>query len=399
MTALHEAQGAPGGHEGRRPLVSVVIPAVNEEHTIGRALEPLLADPLGDAIEVIVAVGPSRDRTRDVVLELARRDWRVRLVDNPGRTTPEGLNAAIRASHGDIIARMDAHAEPEAGYLGSCLAVLNSSGAWNVGGRIRKIGTTRAARAAAAATSSPFGIGGGNRFHLLAEAGDVDTLWPGFWPRWVFERVGLFDPEMVQNQDDEFNQRILDGGGRIRLDPSIGVAYFSRGSWRGLVRQYARYGMFKVRGFQKRPASLRIRHLIPPVLVAGLAIGLGLAVVRPVVVVALAAGALIWLAAAVVFGRRVATAYDSPVGDVVAAYGCLHLGYGLGVWAGLVRFAPRWVHDRAGRVPALAPRAPAINQDQGAAATPARGASATPTTVVAAPGPSGAPRSDPLGPR
>ena len=349
----------PPGRPGRL-MVSVVIPALNEEHTILRALEPLLADPLGDSLEVIVAVGPSRDRTREVLIELARSDPRVRIVDNPRRTAPEGLNAAIRASRGEMIARMDGHAEAEPGYLSGCLAILEATGAWNVGGRIRKIGTTRAARAAAAATSSPFGIGGGNRFHLLAAAHDVDTLWPGFWPRWVFERVGLFDPEMIQNQDDEMNQRILDRGGRIRLDPAVGVAYFSRGSWRALFRQYARYGLFKVRGFQKRPAGLRIRHLIPAGLVAGAAGGIVLLLTpgRSVGLVVLAAGSLAWVGSATWFARRVAGQYASTVPDVVLAYACIHVGYGVGMWAGLVRFAPRWLRDRAGQVPSLAARPP-----------------------------------------
>jgi GT2 family glycosyltransferase len=197
---------------------------------------------MGNDLEVLVAVGPSTDGTRELVAEMAARDPRIHVVDNPERITPAGLNAAIRASRGRVILRMDGHAVPEPNYVSSCLRALEESGAWNVGGRILKVGRTRAARAASAATSSPFGIGGGQRFHTLVTAADVDTVWPGCWPRWVFERIGLFDPEMVQNQDDELNQRLLDAGGRIRFDPSIGATYLSRGSWRGLLRQYFRYG-------------------------------------------------------------------------------------------------------------------------------------------------------------
>ena len=216
------------------PAISVIVPAMNEEATIGAALGPLMAESVPGGLEIIVAVAPSKDRTRAVVEGIAGRDPRVRLIDNPARVTPIGLNLAIAASRGDVILRMDGHAVPEPGYVAACLAVLESSGAWNVGGELRKHGRTTAARAAAAATSSSFGIGGGRRFHLATEAADVDTVWPGCWPRWVFEQIGLFDPEMVRNQDDELNQRILDAGGRIRFDPSIKAAYESRASWRGL---------------------------------------------------------------------------------------------------------------------------------------------------------------------
>jgi len=334
------------------------MPAVNEELTIGRALAPILSDPCVSDLEVLIAVGPSTDSTRDVVVSMAACDSRIRLIDNAARITPEGLNAAIRASRGDVILRMDGHAEPDPGYVSACLETLRTSGAWNVGGRIRKTGHTTAAKAAAAATSSPFGVGGGRRFHLVTEPQDIDTLWPGCWPRWVFEQIGLFDPEMVQNQDDEFNQRITDAGGRIRFDPSISATYVSRGSWRGLFRQYYRYGLYKVRGFQKRPRSLRIRHLIPAALVACAAGSFVLAVLTPVGLMVFGLGTIAWLAAATIFGRGVAAAHGTTLPAVVAAYACIHAGYGLGMWAGVVRFGPRWFIDRSGTIPQLDPNDP-----------------------------------------
>ena len=337
----------------RRPAISVIVPARNEATTIKRAIAPLLADPLGAGVEALIAVAPSTDGTRDVVLGLAALDPRIRLVDNPAGTTPEGLNAALRASRGGVIIRMDGHAEPAPGYVSACIEVLRSTGAWNVGGQMRKTGLTTTAKAATAATSSPFGIGGGRRFHLVTERQEIDTVWLGCWPRWVFERLGLFDPEMIQNQDDEFNQRIADAGGRIVFDPSISAAYISRSTWRGLLRQYFRYGLFKVRGFQKRPRLLRPRHLAPAALVAAAVVSLLAAIVTPVGLLVFAAGALAWFVAAVVSARRVAAAHDAPLGDVVIAFACLHGAYGVGTWAGLVRFAHRWFYRRAGSIPVL----------------------------------------------
>ena len=339
-----------------RPFISVVIPVRNEEATIERAIAPLLADPVDADVEVIVADGRSTDRTREIVESLTRRDPRVRLVDNPARVTPEGLNAAIRASRGDVIVRMDGHAEPDPGYLAACLETLRSSGAWNVGGQMRKAGATGAGRAASAAATSPFGIGGGRRFHLLKVPFDLETVWLGCWPRWVLERVGLFDPEMVGAEDEELNQRIVEAGGRIRFDPSISAAYVSRASWTGLVRQYFRYGMAKVRVIQSRPLVLRLRHLVPALFVAVIAFGLVGDLLEWWAPFVAASALVAWLWAAIWFGRPVAREFGSPLALVLAAYACLHLGYGLGMWAGLIRYAPRWFVRRHGRVPVLEAR-------------------------------------------
>lgn len=339
-----------------RPLVSVVIPAFNEEATIGRAITPLLSDPITD-VEIIVADGRSSDGTRDTLAAMSKADPRIRVVDNPQRVTPCGLNAAIAASRGEIIIRMDGHAEPDPGYISACLDILRSSGAWNVGGQMRKVGQTLAAHAASAATTSPFGIGGGTRFHLATDPTDVDSVWLGCWPRWVFERVGLFDPEMVQDQDEELNQRILDAGGRIRFDPSISSAYLSRASWRSLYRQYFRYGMYKIRAIQKRPTVFRPRHLAPAALLGVVVGGIAAGLIGPWGPLLAAAALAAWFGAAVFFARSVAADFETSVLRVVAAFICLHAGYGVGIWVGLIRFAPRWVVDRHGAVPALPPLA------------------------------------------
>jgi glycosyltransferase involved in cell wall biosynthesis len=335
----------------------VVIPARNEAASIARAIEPFLADPSDAIVEIIVADGRSTDRTRDVVEGLAARDPRVRLIDNPAGVTPDGLNAAIRASRGDVILRMDGHAEPEPGYVAACLRVLETSGAWSVGGAMIKTGETRPARAASAAATSAFGIGGGLRYHLATEPVDLPHVWLGCWPRWVFERVGLFDPEMIRNQDEELDRRILDAGGTIRFDPAIRAGYQSRATWAAILRQYLRYGIYRVRAVQKHPSMLRLRHLIPPALVGMLAVTAVLSLATPALAIVTVTLLLAWILLAVTFARRFAVGYGSTVPEVVAAYACIHLGYGVGVWVGLVKFAARWVIDRRGDVPKLPARA------------------------------------------
>jgi glycosyltransferase involved in cell wall biosynthesis len=344
----------PIEYRSDRVDISVIIPARNEAATIERVIERLLTSSTRLRVEVIVADGRSSDGTRELLDRLAANDGRVRVVDNAERITPVGLNLAIAATSGDVIARMDAHAEPDPGYLEACLSVLRETGAWSVGGVMRKIGATRAARAGAAATSSSFGIGGGRRFHLQREPIDIDSVWLGCWPRWVFERIGLFDPELVRNQDDEFSQRILDAGGRIRFDPSISAAYVSRASWKSLVRQYFEYGAFKVRAFQKRPRLLRVRHLVPAGLVACIVASAILLIATPWAIVPLGVLTISWLFTAWWFARTIAAEFDATTLDTVRAYACIHAGYGAGTWAGLVRFAPRWFINRRGVVPKMA---------------------------------------------
>src|SRR6185503_16601724 len=78
------------------PFVSVVMPCRNEERFIEKCLASILAtDYPGDRFEVLVVDGMSEDRTRDLVSLIASRDPRVRLVDNPARTTPLALNTGI----------------------------------------------------------------------------------------------------------------------------------------------------------------------------------------------------------------------------------------------------------------------------------------------------------------
>jgi glycosyltransferase involved in cell wall biosynthesis len=330
------------------PLLSVVIPAHNEETTIAAAIESLLQQAQPGGMEIVVADGRSTDGTRTVVQRLAARDDRVRLIDNPEAEISTGMNHGIEAARGQIIMRMDAHALPRDGYVAACLESLGRTGAWNVGGRMLKRGSTSVGRAAAAATSSTFGIGGGGaRFHLLGSEADVDSVWLGCWPRWVFDRIGLYDPELVVDEDEELNQRIHDAGGRIVFDPTIAAEYESRATWGSLVRQYFRYGMYKVRAIQKRPRLLRWRHFVPSALVVTLGVGAAALAASPVaaastIVVVVAA----WVILATSAARSVAPKFGADIARTELAFGAIHLAYGVGLLAGLIRFAPGWFQPR-----------------------------------------------------
>lgn len=194
---------------------------------------------------------------------------RLRLISNPGRITPTGLNAAIRGAQGDIIIRMDAHTEYAADYVRQCVEVLETTGADNVGGPAQTKAETYMEKVVAAAYHSPFSVGGA-RFHNVNYEGWVDTVTYGCWRRETFERFGYFDEELVRNQDDEHNLRILRGGGKIYQSPKIQSWYRPRGSLTALFKQYMQYGYWKVRVIQKHKLPASWRHLVPGAFVLSL---------------------------------------------------------------------------------------------------------------------------------
>lgn len=337
------------------PVVSVVIPARNEASSIGACVEALLAAaPSPGDFEILVVDGRSDDQTRAVVQAIADRDPRVRLLDNPGRITPIALNLGIRAARGEVIARMDGHTTPPADYLFRGLTLLRETGAWCVGGSMTRVGDDPVRAAIGRATMSPFGVG--DAIHNYAtEPQDVETVYLGMWPRWVFQQVGLFDEELARNQDDELSYRIRAAGGRIRMDPGISMHYRPRGSFRALFRQYREYAMWKVRVFQKHPGAARWRHVVPA---AWIGVMVGGAALTPLTVVAPAAAgsaAVAYAALMAAAARRLGTS-QAPATLIFRALVTLHLAYGVGFWQGLVRFAPRWFSGRSGHVDLLEAR-------------------------------------------
>jgi len=256
----------------RWPPVSVVMPVRDEAQHLRRAVSAVLAQDYPGTLEVVIAVAPSADPTEDVARALAA-DPRVRVVDNPAASTSAGLNAAIAASTGEVVARVDGHAELPSGYLRRAVTVLRETGADNVGGVQEAVGRTPFERAVAAAMTSRFGTGDA-RFHYGGEAGPADTVYLGVFRRQALERVGGFEQSLVRNQDYELNWRIRQSGGTVWFDPTLRTRYQPRSSLGALARQYGEYGRWKRAMLRRHPQSLRWRQLAPPFALLGLLAGL-----------------------------------------------------------------------------------------------------------------------------
>ncbi|MFH1717003.1 MAG: glycosyltransferase family 2 protein [Planctomycetota bacterium] len=320
------------------PLVSIIMPVRDEAGFIERVIGSILDnDYPAEKMEILVVDGMSNDGTRETVRKLSMADSRVKLLDNPMRIVPAAMNIGLKASRGDLFIRIDGHAEVPADFISQSVRCLHEHPeAWVAGGHIETAAENYTGRVIAAAMRSPVGVGNA-RFRLGDYEGWVDTLAFGTHHKWIVDRIGYFDEELVRNQDDEFNLRIILAGGKIWMSKSIRSTYYSRGSLRKLWQQYFQYGFWRIRTLQKhkRPASLR--QLVPLSFISSLLL-LGLAgfLWRPfwsILVLEAVLYALGLVIGALDVGRRSGWRY-APVAPLVFAI--LHFAYGLGsLWGGI----------------------------------------------------------------
>ncbi|MFL6172829.1 MAG: glycosyltransferase family 2 protein, partial [Marmoricola sp.] len=213
------------------PPVSVFMTVLNEEAALAACVARIFEQDYAGAVELVVAVGPSTDGTWEVATTLAAAEPRLTVVSNPTGYTPHGLNAAIRAAEHDILVRADGHAFLPDGYLSAVVALLESSGAANVGGRMVPEGQGPVSGAVAVAMSSRYGIGGA-AFHVGGEPGPQPTVYLGAFRRAALEAIGGYDEHFLRAQDWELNHRLREAGYVVWFDPALGVSYHPRSSWK-----------------------------------------------------------------------------------------------------------------------------------------------------------------------
>jgi succinoglycan biosynthesis protein ExoA len=255
------------------PAVSVLMAVVDEELHLAEAVQRVLAQDYPGAIEVVLAVGPSSDRTLEVAEGLAHEDARVMVVENPTGRTPAGLNAAIAKSSHDVIVRVDGHGMLGPGYITTAVALLEETGADNVGGVMAAEGSTPFESAVAAAMTSKLGVGAAS-FHVGGEAGPAQTVYLGVFRRTTLERLGGYDESFARAQDWELNHRIRSAGGLVWFSPELNVSYRPRQTLKRLARQYFEYGRWRREVMRRYPETISPRYLAPPVALVGVAGGI-----------------------------------------------------------------------------------------------------------------------------
>jgi succinoglycan biosynthesis protein ExoA len=317
----------------QQPFVSVVVPARDEEQSLGLCLDSIMTQHWpGDRLQVVVVENGSRDRTRKVAEAWAARDPRVGVVISQAANHAEALNAGIRAARGEIIARVDAHSYVDRDYVAEVVAALDRHpGAAAVGGAFLPVGETLRERVAGLARSVRLGVGGGYGADRLPHDHPVRSVQCGAYRRQALLAVGGFDPAMAYGEDDELHWRLRQRGFQVMLCPALRQLYRPRASLAGLWRQYWNYGRGRMRVLRKHPDFLAPRHLTPSVLVIALA---GLAAAGTVVPAAHTALALVagaWVAVLVGASCVARGAEWRERLLLPSAVAGMHLAYGLGL--------------------------------------------------------------------
>lgn len=323
---------------GPAPILSVVLPVLNEELDIGRVLDQLLrqVEPTG-GYEVLVADGGSTDRTPDIVRSVAAGNPRVVLVVNSGRLSSAGRNAGARASRGQYILFLDGHCSiPRDDYMVRAMELFDSTGADCLcrPQYLDSLAEGGWAKAIAAARHS--WLGHNYRSDIYGgEPGFTDPRSAGAaYRRECLDRLGGYDERFDACEDVEFNHRVAEAGYKAYRHPDLRIDYRPRRSLRGLFRQMYRYGRGRARLMARHRDlvpwplvfSTSILLLVPLVVVAG----------WRVTVVGLGSVICIWLSIIMVESLRISRLSILQAGRAMLAFFMIHGGLLVGFWRGLV---------------------------------------------------------------
>lgn len=318
--------------------VSVTIPCRNEEKYIAKCLDSLISSSYPkELLGVYVVDGMSTDNTRNIIKEYTEKFSYINLIINEESVTPVALNLGIKSSNADIHFILGAHAEVYPDFIQNSVdafEVDNTIGC--AGGIIEQVNEDATSEIVALAMSSSFGVGNAY-FRTGTKEGFVDTVAFGAYKKEVFEKVGYFDEELVRNQDDEFNFRVIKGGFKIYLTQKIRSKYYVRGSFNKLYRQYYQYGYWKVFVNQKHGEVTSIRQMIPPAFVAFLLFGFLLQFFHPFLAISYFFGCFLYVFAASFFAVKSVGLKVKAI-KVAYVFFILHFSYGLGYLKGIVSF-------------------------------------------------------------
>lgn len=255
------------------PAVSVIMPVLNEERHLRNAVRHILEQEYDGEMEVVIALGPSADRTDEIAAELVAEDPRVHTVPNPTGRTPAALNAAIKASRHPVVVRVDGHGMLSPNYIATAVRLLEETGAQNVGGIMHAEGENDWEKAVAAAMTSKIGVGNA-AFHTGGDAAPAETVYLGVFRREALEQQGGYNEEFIRAQDWELNFRIREAGGLVWFSPELKVSYRPRPSVRALAKQYKDYGRWRHVVARFHQGSINLRYLAPPIAVVAIAAGI-----------------------------------------------------------------------------------------------------------------------------
>ena len=312
-------------NQSTNPSVSVVLPILNEERDLAACISAILQQKYDGEIEVILALGPSSDKTDEIADKLAAQDKRIKLVKNPSGKTATALNLAIAASANEIICRIDGHAEISDTYIDTAVKILQKTGAVNVGGVMNAAAASGFQSVVARAMKSKLGVGA-SKFHTGGEAGPADTVYLGTFLKSAVLQAGGFNEKYIRAQDWELNHRLRLKGGVIWFDPRLIVTYRPRETFVKLAKQYFEYGRWRRAVSRAHPGTVNFRYLAPPVALTLNLISLILGViVNPIFFTILMAYLLLLIVGGLIEGKSLLEKLWLP-----SVFLTMHMSWGLG---------------------------------------------------------------------
>ena len=322
--------------------VSIICPVYNEERFMDRCIRSILEqDYPKDSLEVLFVDGRSTDRTREIIEKYMREHSYIRLLDNERQVVPYALNKGVEESTGEVVMRIDGHCTYPTNYVSELVRYLYELDADNVGGvwNTQPARDTAICQAIALASSHPFGVGGSMHKIGASEIMKTDTVPFGCYKREVFKKTGLFDTDLVRNQDDEFNGRLVNLGGKIFLIPQVIINYTARDTLCKMRHMYYQYGLYKPLVNKKLGAPATVRQFFPLLFLLGLVVGGVLSLLVPWVAQIYLAVLAIYLVIGMVVGCMAAIRTHKPVMVLLMPWVFLnvHLSYGFGYLHGIIK--------------------------------------------------------------
>ncbi|MDP4280816.1 MAG: glycosyltransferase family 2 protein [Bacteroidota bacterium] len=325
------------------PFISVIIPCYNEEKFLPSLLEDILRQDYPKSLtEVMIIDGGSKDRSREIISGFSEKYPYIHLLDNSKRYVPFALNEGIRKSKGEVIIRLDAHARYPENYFSCLVHYLYELKADNVGGVWNTLpgNNSLSAQAIASAVSSPFGVGNAHYRFEVKHARIVDTVPYGCYRKEVFDKIGYFDEDLLRNQDDEFNARLIKNGGVIYLVPDVKIDYYARSSVKSLMKMFCQYGLFKPLVARKLGKAVTLRQFIPPLFVLFISLFLFAGIFIRIIFYTWLAGISLYLIADLLFSAKIAG--ESGKWKLFFflpwIFFLVHCSYGYGFLAGIWKF-------------------------------------------------------------
>lgn len=325
------------------PLISLIIPCYNEEAYIIECIDSILAcDYPKDQMEILLIDGMSTDRTRAIVQQYQAKYTFIQLLDNPQRIVPSALNIGIREAKGDYIIRLDAHCTYPENYFTRLIEEATRLNAENVGGVCNTLPSkkTAMAKAIAKGISHPLGVGNSTFRVGCKDIQEVDTVPFGCFPKKIFDKVGMFDLDLVRNQDDEFNARIKKHGGKIYIIPDLVIEYFSRDTLDKTYNMFYQYGLYKPLVNKKLGSPATIRQFVPLFFVLGIIGGFSLGAFIPVFLTVTLLAMFLYLIITTFIGFLISKSIKdySLILYMPVVFFTLHFAYGWGYIKGIIHF-------------------------------------------------------------